>query len=314
VSQTKASFAFNSKLYDPKTGRKINSTPIDGVVKPSSANSRGTHLKRQAQKSKTLMRRGLQKPKSAIKAAGKSASHHAAAMEFTKKVSRAKKIGKSDLIQKFASANSDIRPAKKGRAQHMPQAPGKDQVARQAQPDKPDFEGAIDKAVSHLEKPPKRTGRKISAKSKKLSIGLFAGAAIVLAGFFTWQNTLQLQMRLAAAKAGVPASLPKYSPAGYSASNDIETEPGKVSVSYKSKVDGKEFNISQQSSEWTNETLHDKHVLSNNKPYQTYQESGKTVYLLDDSGATWVDNGVWYQIKGEADLTSDQMLRIADSL
>ncbi len=55
------------------------------------------------------------------------------------------------------------------------------------------------------------------------------------------------------------------------------------------------------------------HVLTNKQPFQTFQDAGKTIYIYEDSKATWVNGGVWYQINGNASLTSDQLLRIANS-
>src|SRR5690606_28474246 len=95
-----------------------------------------------------------------------------------------------------------------------------------------DFEKAVQNAQSHLEKLPKRHNKKL--KATKLNIAFVSLAAVLLLGFFAWQNMPNLQMRLAASRANIDTHLPGYSPAGYGIAGGIKAEPGKVSVSFKS--------------------------------------------------------------------------------
>jgi hypothetical protein len=55
-------------------------------------------------------------------------------------------------------------------------------------------------------------------------------------------------------------------------------------------------------------------VTSNKHPYQPFEANGRTIYIYDGNKATWVDGGVWFNIDGKANLNSDQLLKIADSL
>lgn len=138
-------------------------------------------------------------------------------------------------------------------------------------------------------------------------------AGFLLLGFFAYQNTPAIEMRVAAARSGVSAGLPAYKPSGYSA-RDVKSEDGAVSVSFKSRTDNKSFTLTQKASSWNSASLLANTVAQTNQPYQTYQDEGKTVYIYNNSNATWVDGGVWYQVEGDASLTSDQLLRIANSL
>ena len=60
--------------------------------------------------------------------------------------------------------------------------------------------------------------------------------------------------------------------------------------------------------------LLDNYVSVSNRDYQTKEEKGRTVYIYDDSNATWVDGGIWYQIEGDSSLSSDQLLNIVASM
>lgn len=120
-------------------------------------------------------------------------------------------------------------------------------------------------------------------------------------------------MRVAAARSGVSAQLPGYHPAGFSAANGIKSEPGKVTVAFKSNTNDKQFSVTQQASNWSSDSLLSNHVLASKQPFQTYQDAGITVYISNNSSATWVNGGIWYRIDGDATLTSDQLLRIANS-
>jgi hypothetical protein len=46
-----------------------------------------------------------------------------------------------------------------------------------------------------------------------------------------------------------------------------------------------------------------------------FLDKGKTIYLYNNgANAAWVNGGVLYQITGNANLSSDQIVSIADSL
>jgi hypothetical protein len=108
--------------------------------------------------------------------------------------------------------------------------------------------------------------------------------------------------------------MPAYTPAGFSLNRDVQVSPGKITVGFRSNTDDKEFTITQQASNWSSQAMVNNHLIASNKTYQSYDNNGKIVYIYDNSNATWVNGGVWYQINGNATLTSDQLIRIASSL
>lgn len=150
-------------------------------------------------------------------------------------------------------------------------------------------------------------------KNKIANVATLSFAALLLVGFIAYNNAANIEMRIAATRSGVSAGMPGYSPAGFSAVHGIKSEPGKVTVGFKSNTSDKQFTVTQQASNWSSDSLLSNHVLASKVPFQTYQDEGKTVYIYNNSNATWVNGGIWYKVDGDASLTSDQLLRIANS-
>ena len=121
-------------------------------------------------------------------------------------------------------------------------------------------------------------------------------------------------MRVASTRAGLDANLPAYQPAGFKISGPIKYQPGAVTVTYKSNTDERNFNVTQKNSSWNSETLLGSFVSPTKEPYQTFQAKGRTIYMYSGDKATWVDGGIWYTVDGKANLNSDQLLKIAESL
>jgi hypothetical protein len=182
------------------------------------------------------------------------------------------------------------------------------------------FAAAIDNATSHQQTSPKRSSKRqkiaraLRVSPRTLSFGSFILAGVLLSGFFIYQNIPNMAMRVASARSGVSASMPGYKPAGFALNGPIQYSAGKISINYKSTTDERSYAVKQSSSEWNDEALLDNFVAAERRPYQTYQDDGKTIYIYNDNNATWVDDGVWYQVEGESSLNSDQLLRIANSL
>lgn len=281
------------------------------------------------EKSKTLMRPAVKKPAPVI-------NHHASTGASYKKEDhnrsiRAASAQKSPFVRRYHPVVHH-RIVKKEAV--MPVAPQVNPVAKQisnqvahlatsteAQVHKSVdvIEESLRNASAHLEKFEDNVVHnsfwtRFGFRHKAANLASLGFAGMLLIGFFAYQNAPNIEMRLAAAQSGISAGMPGYSPAGFSASRDINSEPGKVSVAFHSNTDNKKFTVTQQASNWSSEALLSNNVLSSKKAYQTYQNKGKTVYVYDGSDATWVNGGILYNIDGDATLTSDQLLRIANSL
>lgn len=182
------------------------------------------------------------------------------------------------------------------------------------------FQAALENAASH--KAPKikksklhhRVAKKLHVHPRVVTFSSMTLAVLAVGGILAYQNMPEIAMKVASARAGLNANLPAYQPSGFSLAGPIEYDNGEVTLSYKSNSDERAFNVIQKNSSWNSETLLENFVATSNQPYQTFQANGRTIYIYDGNKATWVDGGIWFNIDGEANLNSDQLLRIADSL
>jgi hypothetical protein len=324
---------------------------LDGFSRRPNASKRATHAVATAkvharpQKSQTLMRTAVKKPVAPAKIHAKTPATTAvtskrppiAANAFMATVKpgraiRATHTPKSNLISKFGSAASAIKtevltvkpePAQSATAAHQA-IPAKTasvinhpkQTVAQADP----FQSALEQAISHEQPKTKkkklhhRVAKKLHVSPRVVSLASFVIVGVAISSFIAYQNLPEIAMRVAATRAGLSASLPSYQPSGFALAGPIQYKPGEVTINYKTHSDDRGFNVVQKNSSWNSETLLDNFVSATNKPYQTFQSNGRTIYIYDGNKATWVDGGIWYSIDGQSNLNSDQLLRIAASL
>jgi hypothetical protein len=296
----------------------------------ASAKIPSSHIHKTLQKSKTLMRPAVKKPAVSKDHAPLVPRISPPAHKSSARSHRAFSVQKSHLIQRFnitgATQTKVIKksaplPVANHNTNHLSQKVG--QIAQraemQASSSLSQFEEALKHASSHLQLEPKNFTKKrflqrVGLKNTPAHITTVAITALLLMGFFAYQNVPNVQMQIAATRAGLSAGMPGYTPSGFGVAAPIKIEPGKVTLTFSSRTDGRAFSVVQQASNWSSDSLLTNYVTKNNKPYQTYQNNGKTVYIYDNSNATWVDGGIWYQVTGDSSLTSDQLLRIANSL
>lgn len=321
----------------PVQAVRSNGHAVDGFTrrpasKPKSPRTQAQHATPKLQKSKTLMRPAVKKPQPVAtkvkpepiskQASFKKHDHH--------RLARATAVPKSPAIKKFTSAPAHKVIKKQADLEVIPARKTDhglvNKVASLATSTEAHVKHSVDmieeslrNASSHLEvfddkKLKASFLSRVGFKNKAANLATLSFAGILLFGFFAYQNAANIQMQIAAARSGVSAQMPDYKPAGFSAGRDVKSEPGKVTVTFTSNTNDKKFTVTQQASNWSSDSLLNNHVASSNSPYQTFQSEGKTVYIYDNSNATWVNRGVWYKIDGNASLTSDQLLRLANSL
>lgn len=168
---------------------------------------------------------------------------------------------------------------------------------------------AMDKADAHKQRPPKHHKRRLVPLA---SLGL---AAVLLIGFYAYQNVPNAALQVAMKRSGVHASLPGYTPSGFAFSGPIRYNDGQLTVNYSSDDNsGRHYDIKVKKSGWNNEALLNEFVQNGNKQYQIMQDAGKTIYIYDDQNATWVEQGSWYTIESSARLNPEQLLKIAGSI
>ena len=328
VVQAPAQNRSNGMVVDGFMRRSQSSQSNQSNIKPKTARTSAAHTTTKLEKSKTLMRPAVKKPASVVNKEQTPQAQYK--KENAARHVRAASSEKSSLIQRF---NRNVQPhtvIKKEAVLPVVTQPAAvnamtSRVAHLATSTEAHLMQSVDvieeslrSASAHLEQfednVKKGFFQRFGFRNKFANIAVLSFAGIMLFGFFAYQNVANIEMRLAAARSGISASLPGYSPAGFDPVRGIKSEPGKVSITFQSNTDDKKFTVSQQASNWSSDSLLTNHVLASKQPYQTYQDAGKTVYIYDNSTATWVNGGIWYRIDGNASLTSDQLLRIANSL
>lgn len=324
-----------------------NAGSIDGFSRRKTPNRvPANHASKNPQKSQTLMRQSVKKPVATPMKAQKTSTNYiqkSSLGQHPRRVETAKMSVKSPHINKYGSVVARTSIATRHSELPIKQVPsGNHNVAAQnhtapkttATHSTPAhqrklvsermIESALHNATSHEEvhEPAKHTvkkrrrslARKLGVSSRSMAMSSAALAVVLLAGFFALQNVPNFAMRVAATRAGFDAEMPDYKPAGFSFKGPINYSSGKVTVSFKSNSDTRAYDLVQQSSKWNSDALLSNFVVAANKQYQTYQDRGRTLYIYGGSNATWVDNGIWYQIEGESDMTTDQLVRIASSI
>lgn len=289
------------------------------------------------QKSKTLMRSVVKKPTEPLHSDtvhsekvpsktlfGKAVITPRAQTTPEHRQHRAGITHKSSYVNKFANISAvpvtakvtplEVRPVPSATRQH--DAPTYQPVSRTSDL----LERALEAAQGHKEpfyehkkKLHHRLAKKIGVSARTVALATTVFVGLALGGLYAYQNVPRIAMKVAASRAGFGATMPNYNPSGFSFDGPVQYTDGQVTVGYKSNTDDREYKVTQQTSDWSSESLLNNYIVSNNKQYQTYQDKGRTIYIYDGVNATWVNGGIWYQIEGQSQLTTDQLVRIAAS-
>lgn len=306
--------------------------------------ARGTHHNHRKQEhAKTLMRAAVKKPValrpgkiSAVVADAKALHSAAFTLSIKKHVSedrvkRAGAVPKSRFVKRFVSVEET--PITVSKTDHIPvKKPPQEPISYHHEtiiknslpgPTKPAeklFAEALSKAVSHEQSKPQkarkhRVAKRLGLKPRVANTLAVLATVFALGGFVAYQNTANIAMRVASAKAGIEGSLPGYRPAGFALDRDIQTSPGKIVINFSSNSDNRAFTITESTSNWNSDTLLDSFVLASGQPYEKLETGDwQTVFKYGDANATWVDGGIWYRIDGNSALTSSQLAQIIRSL
>jgi hypothetical protein len=334
----------------PATATTVRSTRSTGSIdgfsrrKSTASHSPAKHAAKSPQKSQTLMRKSVKKPLTSSKSTQNTTvtngikksslgtqQRRIESAKHTIKSPHVDKYGpqvhRTSIARKQAELTVRIDPSHNNKNPVQPHA-SKVNSTTAAQKRKlvteRMIESALHNAQSHEEvhhplepvakKRRKSLAKRLGVSSRSIAMSSAALAVVLLAGFFAVQNVPNFAMRVAATRAGFDAELPGYKPAGFSFKGPINYSAGKVTVSFRSNSDTRAYDLTQQSSKWNSDALLSNFVVAENKQYQTYQDRGRTLYIYDGSSATWVDNGIWYQIEGDSEMTADQLVRIASSI
>lgn len=288
------------------------------------------------QHSKTLMRSAVKKPGQSLKRRAKTQGHldtlaEKPAARLTAKPSvhrlnsrrleHAKRTPKSQAVNRFSKvAGLTPQPptqvpatVHQAKQPHVTAAAANKHAAKVKQPAGPAdlLERALQAATSHEQTfaPAKKRRR----PSPLASLSMAAAALVLLIGFVVYQNINSVKINIASSKAGFSAGLPGYQPDGYHLSH-INAAPGTVAINYRSNTDSRSYAITEKASHWDSNTLRDSFLASSGQDYQTVESAGRTLFLYGQNAATWVNDGIWYQVQGSGALSNQQLMQLARSL
>ncbi len=320
----------NGREYDAITGAPINSETSTKSDKATKASSEHVGIADISFKKPPQVSRQKSPHAAVHKKPQRSQTLHRSALKrpiLTKHVNGAtEQITRSPSISKFAKAKAEPVSLSAKPMATKPQAT--------AQPAKPHL--AVSNNASATTKSSKEIKEMLikerlaeaeakDNESKQEKRGLFRRnpklmtimsstlAVLLLGGYITYINLPNISMRVAASHAGIDADLPEYKPQGYNLEGPIAYTPGEVAVSYKSSSGPAKYTVKQKKTNWDSQAVLDNFVNKQASAYVTYQEQGLTIYSFNNEAA-WVNGGILYTIEGDAQLSSDQVLRIATSL
>lgn len=339
----------NGHRYDAVTGAKLEGTghhaapqsqvkkvPVrddEPAAKPAGRQaSRQTArhtARRRTTSSRTLMRQGLKKPKPALKRgqkahgpAGALVPHYLNEVSLDtdhrldeKRLRHAKQIRRSNLISHFlpATASSDkgsrinvkTRPVQAVRSQTAHAKPESAKPPATADM----LEQAVKQATSHLQPPPKHHRRHERLK-RTVGAGAAIGLSVVLFGIIVVQNSANVRLQMASAKAGFDVSLPNYRPGGYTL-GQLNYSDGVAAAEFTSQ--NSHYTVTQKQTKWDDLDLRNKFVAPSYEQYRTVFKERLVIYLYGDRNATWVDGGIWYIIQTDGSLSDEKLVRLATS-
>ena len=149
---------------------------------------------------------------------------------------------------------------------------------------------------------------------RTLKIATASLSVLLLSGYVAYLNAPNISLRVAANRAGIEAELPDYTPSGFGLSGPVEYSQGQVVLNFATKSDQRNFQIKQEASPWDSESLRENAVANETSDYQTVERRGLTIYIFNESNATWVNQGIRYTLTGNSQLSDDQITNIATSL
>lgn len=149
---------------------------------------------------------------------------------------------------------------------------------------------------------------------RALSVGSASLALLLLGGYLTYLSMPNISTRVAAAQAGINASYPSYRPSGYSLSGPVTFQQGAVTMKFAANGAPVSYTFTQSRSGWDSTAVLDNYVMPKvGENFSTTTAGGLTIYTFGRDAA-WVSGGILYTISGNANLSNDQLRRIATSV
>ena len=334
----------NGRQYDAISGQLLSATRVTEVeVAPAelavaaapsvsapavhqpagkkAAHKAAPHASRSPQTSKTLMRHSVAKPSGSLKRRTKShgstdhsmkqpahhlAPKHSAHHVDARRSEHSQKAAKSQSISHFSGFTaSSFEPS------FLPADTTRVVEALPAHPTTALLEHALQRATSH-QQPAHRLKAKKRLTKAAHKIGALSAGITLLIAFIAYQNLVNVKLDIASSHAGFTASLPAQRPAGFSFKG-LSYSVGSVSMHFQSNSDRRRFAIIEKPTNWDDQALVSNFVAHNDPQYRTVQGTDTTIYLYGQSNATWLSDGVWYQVQSAGALSDRQLEDLANS-
>lgn len=318
----KSILKINDSLYDSVTGElisgpKIEKTVVEAKIKEAreAAKHAAAHTR---QKSKTLMRSAVKKPsvkqtnenfKKSLPITKDSADYKKLSAHSINqsRLESARQTIKHDKVSKFAKTtnNDSVLSVKNS------ETPNQVKSSLKSRPNTTEdlLMHAVARATSHENTYEGQSVKSSKLPMRKVSLAL---AGVVIIAFLVIGVIPQAQLKLASKNAGFSISKPSYKPAGFSLSQ-INTESGSAKLIYKSNSDDRKILISEKISNWNNETLSGVLAMSTDDK-QIITPKGTDIFIGKQGNATWIRNGVQFEINSAGALSNKQIAQIVDSL
>lgn len=216
---------------------------------------------------------------------------------------------------KVSNRNFDISPIKHPITRSIDNQPKPTQTQQPAntQSLKEIKDAAIAEATQKMDVSQKNIQKPHKVKTKLIRIIIIALIILLTAGYLIYVNLPNISINVASAQAGIDAKYPEYSPEGYKRNDTVSYDNGQVTVNYISSSSKNSFSIKQEKSSWDSTAVKAMVNKESKGEFITTEDSGLTIFSYGNNAA-WVNGGILYKISGNADLTCDQIRRIASSL
>lgn len=310
----------NGQAYDTQTGLPVARTSAHTPTGQTTPHRPATALHASTQKSKTLRRVPTKKPE-AKKPDTLSPLVARRPQRRSLDIARHPQVKKTATTPLRAPETPDIAPRTHPHVEKANQRLGAKKTSHHPAPHKTptpkeiknaEIARALEKSTSG--KKEKHIKRQSTTRRKKITRFSIIGAAIaIIIGVIVWINLPSLSVRFAASQTGVSATVPHYTPEGFRMQWPVGTKDNYVSITYTAHDTDTSFTLGQSNSSWNSDAVRSMVEEDSEGRFLTSRDRGITVYTYNGNAA-WVNRGILYTIEGTADLSSDDIMRIANSL
>lgn len=219
----------------------------------------------------------------------------------------------SKSINKLSQISNDIKHTRHPLIQKVEQIRQSVTKANQPKSMQEIKEAAINEAMSKIK--PAQTKKQFFLFNKKyrvINIISLSLLTILIAGLIVYFYVPSISVGIASRQAGINANFPAYYPDGYSLNGPVTFSNGEVLINFKSNTNSSKFSIKQTKSSWDSSAVRNKVSKDSGGEFITTEEKGLTIFTYKGN-ASWVNGGILYTINGDANLSGDQIRRIATS-